>query len=194
MYYSFQVKKVLQEIIKLNKNIWLIGIDGCGGSGKTTFALELLKNLSGAYLVHMDDFYKPKKLRKEQNQNSGVGSFFDWKRLEEEVLKPYRVNRKINFRKYYWGLDSLSDWISIPSGFNIIIEGVYSTRKELAGYYDLKIWIECKKKTRLQRGIERDRLNMKEYWEKVWMKQEDEYLINHKPDLAAEIIINGNTI
>ncbi len=194
MFYNSQINKIISEIGKLNKPNLVIGIDGCGGSGKTTFALELLKNLPGTYLIHMDDFYKPKKFRNEQDQNSETGSFFDWERLEEEVLKPFSVNGKINFRKYNWQHDSLSDWFNIPFGFNIIIEGVYSTRKELAVYYDLKIWIDCKKETRLKRGIERDGLNMKEYWEKVWMKQEDEYLKNHKPDLAAEIIINGDTV
>jgi len=77
---------------------------------------------------------------------------------------------------------------------NIIIEGVYSIRKELAIFYNLKIWVECSAQTRLKRGMERDGLKMKEQWENFWMKQEDEYVEKHKPHLYADIIVNGEQV
>lgn len=45
----------------LNVDLWakqpmLVGIDGHGDSGKSTFAAALAKN-TGATIVHTDDFY-----------------------------------------------------------------------------------------------------------------------------------------
>lgn len=49
---------------ELNKTI-LIGIDGCGGAGKSTLA-EAFKavNPEKVTIIHMDDFYKLSKQRK----------------------------------------------------------------------------------------------------------------------------------
>lgn len=41
----------------LKKSTLLIGIDGCGGSGKSTFAYKLKEELSNSTIVHKDDFY-----------------------------------------------------------------------------------------------------------------------------------------
>ncbi len=35
----------------------LIGIDGCGGSGKSTFAYKLKEELTNSTIVHKDNFY-----------------------------------------------------------------------------------------------------------------------------------------
>ena len=41
----------------------IIGIDGLGGSGKTTIAEELYAQIDGSQLFHLDDFIHPKSVR-----------------------------------------------------------------------------------------------------------------------------------
>jgi uridine kinase len=106
---------------------------------------------------------------------------------------PFNENRVIKYQRYDWPSDILKDWVIIPESSNIIVEGVFSGRKELTPYYNLKIWIDCPDDIRLKRGVERDGLQIKEYWQNVWMKQEKEYYDKHKPFLSADFRISSNS-
>jgi len=192
MYFQKHIQEILDAINNSNKSRFIIGIDGLGGSGKSTFAKELIDSLSNTEIVHMDDFYKPETLRRGSNSISEIGAFFNWRKLESKVLIPFTNNLEISFQKYDWPSDSLKNWQNISEESNIIVEGVYSTRKELSKYYDFKIWINCLPEIRLARGIKRDGIEIKEYWQNVWMKQENEYLEKHKPFLLADFNINSS--
>jgi uridine kinase len=65
----------------------LIGIEGFGGSGKTTFATELRPALDSAYVVGLDDFIVKDKLA---NAPWDTGAF-DHVRLQQQVLQPART-------------------------------------------------------------------------------------------------------
>jgi uridine kinase len=190
-YYQEYIHKIIEKIAESSKSKFIIGIDGLGGCGKSTLSKELLVIAKNTEIVHMDDFYKTENMRKELDINYEIGCFFDWRKLEREVLIPFSNNIEITFQKYDWPSDSLKNWQNISNGSNLIVEGVYSTRKELSKYYDYKIWIDCPPEIRLARGIERDGIEIKEYWQNVWMKQEDEYLEKHKSFLEADLIILG---
>lgn len=190
-FYQEQIQEVLYKISRLNKTRFIIGIDGLGGSGKSAFAGELAVFIPNAAIVHMDHFYKPKNWRAATDSSSEVGAWFDWRRLEKQLLVPFTENREIRIQKYDWESGSLKEWQSVSNTANVIVEGVYSTRRELAKYYDLKIWIDCPADIRLSRGIERDGIEMKEQWRDVWMKQEDDYYNKHKPFLSSDVKING---
>ena len=41
----------------------MIGIDGLGGSGKTTYALSLQRQLKNAIVIHLDDFIHTREVR-----------------------------------------------------------------------------------------------------------------------------------
>ncbi|HPG38808.1 MAG TPA: AAA family ATPase [bacterium] len=188
-FYNEPVQHIFDHLCRLNKPKYLIGIDGPGGSGKSTLAQELANALPGSVVVHHDDFYKPKYLR-DAVARAGIGEYFDWQRLERQVLQPCAENREIMYQKYDWINDVLDTWQTIPGATSVIVEGVYSIRRELAGYYDLKIWLDCPADVCLVRGIIRDGEAMKEYWQNVWMKQEQEYYRQHQPQLRADIRIN----
>ena len=193
-FYKEHVQRVLYKVNKINKPKFIIGVDGPGGSGKSTFATELLEFISNVEIVKMDDFYKPENLRKELNSVSEIGAYFDWRRLEKQLLIPFVENLDIRFQKYNWNCDSLNEWQYISKNSNVIVEGVYSTRPEISKYYDLKIWIYCPADVRLLRGIERDGLEKMELWQNVWMKQENEYLEKYNPISLSDININGNNV
>ena len=63
-----------------------VGIDGPGGSGKSTFAERLVAAMGDAYLVRVDDFYLPSSRRHERFGK--VGQSFDLPRLAEQVIVP----------------------------------------------------------------------------------------------------------
>ena len=170
----------------------LIGIDGCGGSGKSTFANRLKDEYSSVTIVHMDDFYLPSsQIIEAHPANKGIGADFDWKRMLNNILIPINQNKEGAYQRYDWETDSLAEWHKVPVGGIVIIEGVYSTRKELANLYDLTIWVDCPREIRLLRGHERDGEEAKELWENNWMIAEDIYVETHKPIERADIVVKG---
>lgn len=173
--------------------ILLVGIDGFGGSGKSTFAKELSEEGQDIAVVHMDDFYLPSALRSEGEPGSRpVGSDFDWKRLKREVIDPLIDNKEIKYQIYDWNTDTISNWKLILPGGIVIIEGVYSTRNELADFYDFRIWIDCPRELRLKRGLLRDGEISRTLWETKWIVEEEKYIQEHKPHRRADLYVDGS--
>lgn len=168
----------------------IIGIDGCGGSGKSTLAAKLQKENSNVTVVHMDDFYHLTSLQPGK-QSKSIGADVDWKRVLNQVLAPLSQDIKGNYQRYDWNTDTLAEWHTVPVGGIVIIEGVYSTRRELAGKYDLKIWVECPREIRLTRGLERDGEEARDTWENNWMISEDTYVKEHRPFGTANFVVSG---
>ncbi|WP_078380752.1 uridine kinase family protein [Sutcliffiella halmapala] len=170
----------------------LIGIDGCGGSGKSTLADKMRTECSNVSVVHIDDFYLPSsQIVKAPPENKSIGADYDWKRVQNQVLGPISQNKEGHYQRYDWVTDELAEWHTVPIRGIVIIEGVYSIRKELSNQYDLTIWVDCPRETRLSRGLERDGEKARDKWENNWMISEDIYVEEHKPNERADLIVNG---
>lgn len=175
-----------------NQSTFLIGIDGCGGSGKSTFAQKLRDDFCDVTIVHMDDFYLPTSLitNSEPAQKS-IGADFDWRRLLKEVINPLSKETAGYYQRYDWATDKLAEWHAVPISGIVVIEGVYTLRTELVALYDVTVWLDCPREMRLTRGIERDGEDARTTWEKNWMIAEDMYVKAHQPVNRADFIIRG---
>lgn len=175
------------------KQILLIAIDGPGGSGKSFFTDNLSKYLSNCQIIHFDDFYYERN--SNHHNQSKIGSSFDWNRLENEILIPLNEGSIAYYQKYDWIKDKVYGKYEVKAEGIILIEGIYSCRKEIRHYYDLSIWIEVDYNIRLKRGVERDGESMKYKWISKWMPKENEYITSefHSPREYADIIIFGET-
>lgn len=180
------------ENLQRKQSTLLVGIDGCGGSGKSTLAEELTKLSWEITIVHMDDFYLPSDKRiNGTGLEKPIGADFDWQRLKEQVLEPLTNNEMSKYQVYDWSSDKLGSWNIVSVGGIAIIEGVYSTRKELTDFYDYRIFVDCPRNARLARGIKRDGEAARDIWEKNWMTAEDKYMNEHKPYERADLIVDG---
>ncbi|KAB2441220.1 uridine kinase family protein [Bacillus luti] len=176
----------------IKQSLLIIGIDGCGGAGKSTLANKIKSKFSTVTIVHMDDFYLPSaQIVNEHPTNKLIGADFDWKRLLQEVLDPISNGVEGCYKRYDWETDSLVESHIVPANGIVIIEGVYATRQELAEKYDLKIWVNCPREMRLKRGIARDGEEARDMWENNWMIAEDMYVESHKPHKFSDFIIDG---
>ncbi|EJV65142.1 MULTISPECIES: uridine kinase family protein [Bacillus] len=188
------LNKILEQIrVKsVEQSLLIIGIDGCGGAGKSTLANKIKSKFSTVTIVHMDDFYLPSsQIINEHPMNKSIGADFDWKRLLQEVLDPISNGIEGCYKRYDWETDSLAETHTVPAIGIVIIEGVYAARQELAEMYDLKIWVNCPRETRIKRGIARDGETARDMWENNWMVAEDMYVESHKPHEFADFIIDG---
>jgi uridine kinase len=80
-----------------------------------------------------------------------------------------------------------------PKGV-VIVEGVYTSRLELAPFYDVLIWIECPREVRLARGVARDGEGARSRWEQDWMPPEDRYLQEQNPRERADVVVDGTAV
>jgi uridine kinase len=174
---------------------FLVAIDGAGGSGKSFLADALLAELTShnvlAEVVHFDDFYLPSALRSAANVKP-IGANFDWRRLRDQVIQPLRVGGVARYFPYDWATDQLAATPrQVPPGTIVLIEGVYSSRRELAPLYDWRIWVECPRALRLARGVARDGEAARGIWENDWMPSEDLYIHEHRPQEYADLTVSG---
>lgn len=168
------------------KEVILIAIDGVGGSGKTTLAVNIQNNVDNCGVIQLDDFYSP------------VLKAPDILRLKEQVLLPLRAKQDAKYQIYDWKTDSLSDWHWLSPKGIIIFEGVYALHKVIREYYDLKIWIEYPAELGFIRGIKRDLMgdgvDHSDKWKNIWMPQEAKYISEQNPRNSADFVIYGNKI
>lgn len=156
----------------------LIAVDGCGGSGKSTFAARLAGALGGAPIIPTDDFA------------SAELPIEWWPRMRDQVILPLRSGGTGHYQRYDWPSGELAEWVEVPRAPAVIIEGVSSGRLEWASELAFLIWVEAPRRVRLARGLERDGAAARQLW-LGWMAAEDRYRRLHQPKQRADLIVAG---
>ncbi|MEL3971892.1 kinase [Rossellomorea oryzaecorticis] len=170
----------------------IVGIDGLGGAGKTTFAQNLRDelNLAGcqATILHMDDCIV------ERHKRYGTGNeewyeyyFLQWNIgfLQKELFQKLQQNCDSLIFPFY---DHHSDTIRAKPIHLIhitiiLMEGVFLQRKEWQGFFDFMIFIECPHEMRAERVLGRDvylgdyQARLDKYIRRYWLAEE--FYIQH---------------
>ena len=188
---SLTVSRLIDHIHTLSDRVpYLIGIDGCKGAGKSSLAARIQMECPRAEIIHMDDFYLPSPQQSSLlPEHSPMGCNVDWRRLESQVLKPLSMVGVGRYQRYDREKDQLAEWRSVHEGGPVIVEGTFSTRKELEAYFDYTIWVECPRPLRLKRGLNRD--PDRQMWEENWMVYEDVYIQEHQPRERAGLLLSN---
>ncbi len=156
----------------------LVGVDGCGGAGKSTFADQLSKHLGDASVIHTDDF----------------ASWDDpidwWPRMKEQVIDPLAQGNEARWQRYDWEQRDLAEWHTLEPGGVVIIEGVTAARREWRDQLAYSVWVDCPRKIRLRRGLERDGQEALPLWER-WMAAEDKYIADQSPQAHTNLLVSG---
>jgi uridine kinase len=171
----------------------LVGIDGRGGSGKSTFARRLETAGGDVTVVEIDDFYRLARERKARTArcDSEVGGDFDWRRLRDQLLLPLSRDEAANYQRYDWPAAELAEWHTVAAGGIVIVEGSYSTRRELFDFYDYTVWIAAPHEVRLERGLRRGGQNTLDRWLNEWMPEEERYLNAENPAARVHLVLDG---
>ncbi len=180
--------KAIAEAIKKdsahNVPVILIGIEGFGGSGKTTLSKLLLQFLGDAYLIHIDDFIVKEKLL-EPAWDTGV---FNHARLEKQVLRPAKSGKPIIYQKLIYHENRLGQPITLPPVRYVIVEGISCYIASLRHYYDYKIWVGTPVELAMARGIARDGTHGSADDWKNWGQIDVLYSQKYQPALVADFI------
>jgi uridine kinase len=166
----------------------IVGIDGRGGSGKSTLGRALAAE-HGGVVVELDDFYRP--ARERRVPPLGHGGNYDLPRVRAQVLEPLRRGEAARYQRYDWDADAPAEWHDVPAGGLVIVEGTYALSYGLREAYDVRIWVEAPYELRLARGIERDGEAARATWTGEWMPAEDAYVAAQDPVAVADVVVDG---
>jgi uridine kinase len=170
----------------------VVGIDGCGGAGKSTLAKGVSEAFAGRVsIVRCDDFYRPLIGAQyvQLTPRQAYENYFDWRRLRDEALMPLRDGKPARYQRYDWAADSLAEWIEIHPREIVIIEGVFSMRPELRPLIDVTIFIETPRDERVRRMSARAQPSTS--WMARWVAAENWYLEHIAPHRHADLVIQG---
>ena len=168
----------------------LVAVDGCGGSGKSTFAGRLQALDATIMVIHMDDFYLPSAQRQANPQT--IADDYDTVRLSAEVLTPLTQNQPAHYQRYDWPADRLAEFHTVSPGDMVIVEGVSALLPVLVDAFDYKVWVECPYELRLARGLARDGEAARSWWEDYWMPAEQRYIQAYSPVQCADLMVDGS--
>ena len=142
--------------------MYIIGIAGGTGSGKTTVVRKIMEALENenVAVIPQDSYYNdntliPMEERKKINYDHP--SAFDWDLLREQI-EQLRAGQTIEQPTYdYITSNRMKETVHVEPCEVIIIEGIMALyKKEMRDLMDLKIYVDADTDVRLIRNIQRD--------------------------------------
>lgn len=143
--------------------IFLIGIAGGSGSGKTTFAKKVMKGLnsSESSLLHMDSYYLPTQ-PKENFTSSGKANYdhpnaFDWNLLRHH-LSELKQGHTIKCPIYDFSASSRTEEYETVGPCKVVLfEGIFALYdQEIRDMLDIKTFLHVDSDIRFTRRLHRD--------------------------------------
>ncbi len=183
--------------------LYIIGISGGSGSGKTTFIQKLKEKFSADQVcfISLDNYYLPRE--KQYTDDQGIQNFDLPESIESDILlkdlQTLQSGEEVTKQEYVFNNENaISQQITIKPARIIIIEGLFIYHyKELKDIFDLKLYIYAKDNLKLIRRIKRDRTERNYPLEDVIYRYEhhvmpayERYIKAYKDDV--DIIINNN--
>ena len=163
----------------------VVSVDGRAASGKTTLAAELAK-ITGAGVVHMDDFFLPLDLRSDE-RFAEAGGNVHYERFLSEVMPFIRDEGAFAYRIFDCGeLDFVGLRDVVPSRIRVI-EGAYACHPKFGDYADVRVFSDVEPTEQMARIVSRDGDEMAEMFRSRWLPFEEHYIeacgIMEKADL-----------
>ncbi|MFS0688000.1 kinase [Sporosarcina sp. 179-K 8C2 HS] len=196
-------KIIFQFSIRPNKACpLLIGIDGLGGSGKTTFVKEIEQELlyqnCQAVTFHLDDHIVERKKRYETGYEEWYEYYYlqwDVDNLTANLFEPLQRGCNNIFLAFY---DKLTDstvtkQTTVTSDSIVLIEGIFSQRHEWKSFYDIVFFLDCPRELRHKRVLNRDLYigdyeeRLDKYQRRYWLGEEH-YMDIVKPITNADFV------
>lgn len=167
-----------------------LAIEGGSASGKSTLG-ELLQQVYGCTVLHMDDFF----LRPEQRtpeRFAEAGGNVDRERFLEEVLQPLAAGEEIAYRRFDCGTFTIQPPEMIRLGQLTVIEGAYSMHPDLAGYYDCSVFLDVDPELQKKRIEKRNTPQLAERFFREWIPMEHRYFdaLRVKERCGLVILVN----
>ncbi len=145
------------------QKIFLVGIAGGSGSGKTTFAKKVMKGINSAQslLLHMDSYYL-NELPHDVHTNAGKPNFdhpnaFDWDLLRQH-LRDLKAGNSIECPIYDFSTSGRTGAYETLGPCKVVLfEGIFALYdQEIRNMLDIKCYLHVDSDIRFTRRLHRD--------------------------------------
>jgi uridine kinase len=130
-----------------------VAVDGVDGAGKTVLADELAAALTTRGVpvvrVSVDGFHRPREVRYRRGRDDSEGFFrdsYDHDAFVSLVLEPFAPGGS---RMYVPAVRDVADdralervELAAPREAVLLVDGIFLHRDELAGYWDVSVWVD----------------------------------------------------
>lgn len=189
-----------------------IAFDGVDAAGKTTLAdalAGLLPTISPRPVIRasIDSFHNPREARYRQGPDSPEGYYqdsFDIPALKRSLLDPLGPggSRRIQAAWFDFRTNTIvrADTVHAAPDAVLLFDGIFLMRPELAGYWDLTIFVQVTFETVLARVIQRDRAylgdeqNIIRRYRQRYIPAQQRYLETCRPAERADIVIGNDNV
>lgn len=162
-------------------------IDGRCASGKSTIA-SMLAGITGAGVVHMDDFYLPMELRSKERLEEPGGNVH-YERFIKEILPRLRDSTEFTYRRFDCSRMSLGEERVVAASAWRIVEGAYSAHPVFGDYADLCVFADVEPKEQLRRIAGRNGEEALDAFRQKWLPMEEKYFAAHHIKEKAQICL-----
>src|SRR6185437_13442984 len=142
--------------------MFLVGIAGGSGSGKTTFAKKIIQRVNdpSVVLLHQDSYYlpsPPSHLKIHGEPNFDHPDAFDWPLLREH-LRRLKAGGQIATPVYDFRQSRRSaETVLVGPCRTILVEGIYALwDSEVRNLFDVKLYLNVEADIRFIRRLHRD--------------------------------------
>ncbi len=182
-----RVLPILRAIARMPQEMKIVALDGRSASGKTTLAQQL-SMVTGAGVVHMDDFFLPAKLCTAARMAEPGGNVH-YERFAEEVLNTLQNPRAFRYRRFDCSRMTLGDEREVPEGSLRIVEGAYSCHPVFGEYMGLRVFCDVEQQEQLRRIEWRDGVEMLRNFQNRWIPMEEQYIRHFQIREQADLVI-----
>lgn len=166
------VMLAVKNALKTKVNV-VAAIDGRCASGKSTAAELLSQAFNGAPVIHMDDFFLPPELRRE-DRYAEIGGNVHYERFCSEALPNLAAHRAFAYRRFDCSKMALGETVNVPESEITIVEGVYSLHPRFGDYADVRVFCDIEPREQLRRLYIRDG-DYAEVFRDKWIPLEERY-------------------
>ncbi|MCE7079661.1 uridine kinase [Streptomyces sp. ST2-7A] len=154
----------------------LVGIDGWAGSGKSTAADRLARELDDAPVVRLDDL---------ADHTSPIAPA---ERVLAALVAPWGRGVTARFGVYDWESRRIGRRSRVPPAPVVVLEGVGAVRRALRPHLAWSVWMDVPAATARERGRLRDGPEQADFWAR-WVPLEREHFANDPSRAHADCLL-----
>lgn len=177
---------------------YIIALDGLSGAGKTALVNQLKEILDHIVIIHIDDHIVERSKRYDTGQEQWFEYYqlqWDTKYIKENLHQKIQQNASSLTLPFYQKEEDshIEKTIHLSNNSIVIIEGIFLLRDEWKSFYDYIIFLDCPKKIRVKRVLQRDKYIgdleqiLEKYNKRYWVAEEH-YIKKIKPLELAHYI------
>lgn len=152
----------------------VIAMDGRAAGGKSTLAKQFAL-VTGAGVIHMDDFFLPAELRTEERLTTPGGNVH-YERFAQEILPRISSPESFTYDTFDCSVMAINGQRTVIASDLRIVEGAYCCHPALGEYMDLRVFSDVSPREQLRRIRARENEEMTRRFTEQWIPMEESYL------------------